>query len=145
VNATEAMDFVREHGIVLVAAHGPAPTLVEAIVGEPIKGSWWGHPQSHHIFKVLQQLSESPDILQCRFIHGKVTLIHRRLWPALVKLAERFAPEQLAQVHQEHTASGHHEAHARPYPEWVPAEVFEQANGLTEHDAMALLGALAPH
>ena len=31
----------REHGIVLVSAKGPAPRLTEAIIGKPIKGSWW--------------------------------------------------------------------------------------------------------
>ena len=28
---------------VLQAARGPAPNLAEAIAGEPIRGSWWGH------------------------------------------------------------------------------------------------------
>ncbi|HTC25495.1 hypothetical protein [Dyella sp.] len=143
MNATEAIDFVREHGIVLVAARGPAPKLVEAIAGEPIRGSWWAHPKSHRIFKVLQQLGESPDILACRFVNGKVTFIHRRLWPALVKLADRFEPSQLAQVHQEHTAAGHHETRDVPYPEWVPPEVFEEAKGMSESDALVLLGQLA--
>lgn len=144
MKATETMDYVREHGVVLVAARGPVPKLVEVIAGEPIKGSWWAHPKSHQIFKVLQQLVESPDILVCRFVNGKVTLIHRRLWAALVKLADRFEPSQLAQVHQEHTASGHHETHDVPYPEWVPADVFDEAHGMSESNAMTLLGPLAP-
>ena len=49
----EALAFVREHGVVLVSAKGTVPRLTEAIIGEPIKGSWWAHPQSHHIFTVL--------------------------------------------------------------------------------------------
>ena len=145
VKTAEALDFVREHGMVLVAARGPAPRLVEAIAGEPIKGSWWAHPKGHQIFKVLQQLGELPDIVECRFINGKVTLIHRRLWPALVKLADRFEPGRLAQIHQEHTASGHHEAREVPYPAWVPPEVFDEAKRLSEGDAAAMLGSMAPH
>ena len=46
----QALDFVREHGVVLVSASGPAPKLTEAIAGEKIKGSWWGHPKGKQIF-----------------------------------------------------------------------------------------------
>jgi hypothetical protein len=140
----EAMVFIREHGIVLAAARGPAPRMTEIIAGEPIKGSWWAHPKGHHIFSVFQQLEASPDILVCRFVDGRVTLIHRRLWPALVKLADRIDPSRLAEVHQEHTAKGHHETHDVPYPEWVPADVFDKAKQLGEDEAMRMLGPLAP-
>lgn len=144
MKAAETMDFVREHGVVLVAARGPVPKLVDVIAGERIGGSWWAHPKSHQIFNVLQQLGESPDILVCRFVNGKVTLIHRRLWPALVKFADRFEPSRLSQVHEKHMAAGHHEAHDVPYPEWVPADVFEEAASMSESEAMMLLGSLAP-
>ena len=76
----EALAFVG-HGVVLVRR---APFLAaEAIVGEPIKGSWWAHPQSHHIFAVLTAVTESEQVLVCRLVDGKVTLVHRRLWPRL--------------------------------------------------------------
>src|SRR2546430_5619779 len=104
--AEEALAFVREHGVVLASAKGPAPRLTEAIVGEPIKGSWWAHAQSHHIYSILQAVATSEQVLVCRVINGNVTLVHRRLWPALVRLANRFAPERLAQVHEQHTPSG---------------------------------------
>jgi hypothetical protein len=139
MNADAAMAFVREHGIVLVSAKGPAPRLTEAIAGAPIKGSWWGHSKSHEIFAILQKLGDSPDILVCRFIAGRVTFVHRRLWPALVKLAGHFHPDQLAQVRQEHTASGRHVNHLTAYPAWVPAEILAEAERLTVHDAEALL------
>jgi hypothetical protein len=139
MNADAAMAFVRRHGIVLVSAKGPAPRLTEAIAGEPIKGSWWSHAKSHQIFAILQQLGDSPDILVCRFIAGRVTLVHRRLWPAIVKLASHFHPDRLAQVRQEHTASGKHVNHLTAYPEWVPAEIQEEAERLTTQEAEALL------
>jgi hypothetical protein len=139
MNADAAMAFVRRHGIVLVSAKGPAPRLTEAIAGEPIKGSWWSHRKSHEIFAILQKLGDSPDILVCRFIAGRVTFVHRRLWPALVKLAGHFHPDQLAQVRQEHTASGRHVNHLTAYPAWVPAEVLVEAERLAAPDAEALL------
>jgi hypothetical protein len=139
VNADAALAFVRRHGIVLVSAKGPAPRLTEAIAGETIKGSWWAHSKSHQIFAVLQKLEDSPDILVCRLISGRLTFVHRRLWPAIVKLERYFLPDQLAQVRQEHTASGKHVNHLTAYPEWVPAKTREEAARLTTQDAQALL------
>jgi hypothetical protein len=95
----EAVAFVREHGVVLASAKGTVPRLTEAIVDEPIKGSWWAQPKSYQIFALLQAVTESEDILVCRLADGKVTLVHRRLWPALVRVAERFPPDQTGQRH----------------------------------------------
>ena len=142
--AEEALAFVREHGIVLVSAKGTAPRLTEAIIGEPIKGSWWAHAQSHQIFAILEAVTESEHVLVCRLINGKVTLVHRRLWSSLVRLASRFAPEQLAQVREEHTPSGRHASRAVPFPQWVPPEVMEQAKTTSESEALAAFGAWLP-
>jgi hypothetical protein len=139
MNADAAMSFVRQHGVVLVSGKGPAPRLTEAIAGEPIKGSWWAHPKSHHIFAILEQLADSPDILVCRFLGGRVTYIHRRLWPAIVKLASYFQADQLAQIRQEHTATGKHVNHIVAYPKWVPPEILEEAKLLAMQEAEALL------
>jgi hypothetical protein len=136
----EAMDFIREQGIVLVSAKGPVPRLTEFIAGEPIRGSWWAHRKSHQIFAVLQKLGDSPDILMCRLVTGHVTLVHRRLWPALVRISDRFDRDRLAQISEEHSPSGRHISHAVVYPKWVPAEVLEQAGRLSEEQAAALLG-----
>ena len=121
MTAAEALAFVEEHGVVLVSAKGPLPRLTEAIAGEPIKGSWWGHPKSHQIWAILEAVTESEDALVCRLVKGKITLVHRRLWPALVRLAKRFPPDQIAKVRQEHTASGRHVNKEVPFPRWVPA------------------------
>ena len=105
---------------------GRLPNVAELIAGEPIKGSWWGHPQGHAIFNELQLLDESPDVVRLRLVGGKVTLVHRRLWPALVRVADRFAPKQLAALHEEHTPSGAHRVVEQPFPEWVPADVMRR-------------------
>jgi len=139
-----ALAFVREHGVVLVSARGVAPRLTEAIIGEPIKGSWWAHPQGHHIFAILTAVTDSKQVLVCRLLGLKVTLVHRRLWPSLVRLANRFTAAQLAQVREEHTVSGRHVSHEIPFPQWVPAEVSEQAALLSEQDALAAFGAWVP-
>ena len=138
--AEEALTFVREHGVVLASAKGIAPRLTEAIIGEPIVGSWWAHAQSHHIYAILEAVTESEQVLVCRLIDGKVTLVHRRLWPSLIRLAERFSPEQLAQVREEHTESGRHISREVPFPQWVPPDVAAKAKALSEQEALAVFG-----
>jgi hypothetical protein len=142
--AEEALAFVRRHGVVLVSAKGTAPRLTEAIAGESITGSWWAHPKSHHIFSILGAVTDSDQVLVCRLVGGKITLVHRRLWPSLVRLARCFAPEQLAQVREEHTPSGRHVSRVVPFPDWVPADVSAQAGAVEEHQALAALGAWIP-
>jgi hypothetical protein len=147
MTAGEAAAFVREHGVVLASAKGAVPRLTEAIVDEPIKGSWWAHPKSHEIFAILQAVTASEDILVCRVVDGRVTLVHRRLWPALVRVAERFPLSQIAQVREEHTPSGRHVTREVPFPKWVPAEVKEEAKCISEQEAFVALGpwTLAPN
>ena len=142
MTAATALEFIEAHGVVLVAARGPVPRLVEAIAGEPIKGSWWAHPGSHRIFKVLQALEETGELLLCRLIEGKVTVVHRRLWPALVRLAHRFTRQQLAQIKQEHTASGKHVNRIVEFPRWVPASVRAAARELSDAEAERVLSAV---
>ena len=144
LTAEQALAFVRKHGVVLASAKGPAPRLVEAIVGEPIKGSWWAHARSRHIYAILQAVTHADQVLVCRLIGGKITLVHRRLWPPLVRLAERFAPSQLASVRDEHTASGRHIRSEVAFPQWVPAEVAAEAKEVSEKEALAVLGSWVP-
>ena len=135
MTAGEALAFVRTHGIVLASARGPVPRLAEAIVGAPIKGSWWAHPDSRRIYAIFEQLADSPDLLICRLVEGKVTFVHRRLWPALARLASEFQPDRICQVRQEHTPSGRHVNREVPFPQWVPPEVMGEARALTEQQA----------
>src|SRR5204863_9874613 len=103
--AFDALEFVVRHGVVLASGKGPVPNLAEHVAGEPIRGSWWGHSSGHEIFAVLTRVLDSPDMIATRVVDGKVTLIHRRVWPALVRVADRFPAERLACVDEVHTAS----------------------------------------
>lgn len=133
--ASEALAFVRQHGIVLEAGRGPVPNLAEAIAGAPIRGSWWGHPQGKLIFRLTRDVRDSDDVLVCRAIDGKVTYVHRRVWPALVRLAPTFKKENLAQLREVHTASGAHKILTTSYPEWVSEDVKALAESLSEAEA----------
>ena len=138
----QGLAFVKRHGIVLQAARGPVPSLAEAIAGGPIRGSWWGHAKGHEIFQVAEAVCESPDVLVCKLIDGKVTYVHRRLWPALVKLSSRLPKAGLAKTWNEHTATGAHRSLRVPFPKWVPSEVREEAAKLSIAEAERLLSSL---
>lgn len=140
MTSKQALEYVRKHGVVLVSAKGPVPTLADAIAGEPIKGSWWGHPKGNEIFRILEDVADSPDILTCRLVNDKVCLVHKSAWPALVRAAGRFSARQLAQVLQEHVASGKHVNRTIPFPKWVPKDVSKKAASLSEEKAIAILG-----
>lgn len=140
MTSEQAIAFVREHGVVLASAKGAVPRLAEIVADEPIKGSWWGHPKSHEIYAVFRALSDSNDILVCRLVDGKITFVHRRLWPALVRVAAHFPVQHLSQVHEEHTAAGHHVSHEVAFPEWVPPEAMSEARLLDEQEALKALG-----
>ena len=144
LSVAAALAFVEANGVVLVSAKGTAPRLVEAIAGEPISGNWWSHPSAKKIYRVLAEVCDSQQVLVCRMINGKITLVHRRLWPALVRLAERFAAKQIAQVREEHTASGRHITSEVPFPQWVPPDVAQQAKVVGEDEALALFMAWLP-
>jgi len=135
------MDFVRKHGVVLMAARGPVANLAEAIAGGPIRGSWWGHPKANHLYRVIETVRDSDQVLVCRLVGGKVTLVHRRLWPALVRLGDRLPKRGLAAIREEHTERGSHRTVTVPFPRWAPKQVLARARRLSVDQAVAALGA----
>jgi hypothetical protein len=137
----DVMAALIEHGMLLESARGPLPNVAELVAGESIKGSWWGHPKSHEIFDTLNSVADSPDVVRTRLVNGKVTIVHRRVWPALVRVADQFPPKQVAALHEEHTASGAHRVREQAFPEWVPDDVRAAAAELSVEDAWAQLPA----
>ena len=138
----QAIAFVRKHGIVLESGRGSVPSLAEAIAEGPIKGSWWSHPKGKEIFALTRAVRDSNDVLVCRVAKGKVTFVHRTLWPALVRLADRFPREHLGQIKEQHTSSGRHIVQTTPFPDWVSPEVSALAKKLSESKAEMQIGRL---
>ncbi|HKY45831.1 MAG TPA: hypothetical protein VJM50_22255 [Pyrinomonadaceae bacterium] len=134
----KALDFVKTKGIVLESAHGRVPTFVDFVAGERVTG-WWNHPKGRSIFALTRVIRDSPDVLVCRFIDHKVTYVHRRLWPAVVKLADELNESDLGAIREEHSSSGKHRIVVTQFPTWVPAEVLAESKRLTHRQARSLL------
>ncbi len=142
MNAKEALAWVKTCGIAVESARASVPSLAQVVAGEPLKVSWWAHPKRNDIFLLSRAIRSSPDVLVCRLVDGKITYIHRRLWPALVTLAGRFSKHRLAAVKEVHTPAGKHKLLVTPFPEWVPKEILEVAQRLTEKEAASQLAFL---
>ena len=90
---------------------------------------------------LTRAVRDSADILVCRLVDGKITYVHRRLWPSLVRIAERFPARRLVQLHEVHTSSGRHVIDEVAFPAWVPEVVSVEAAKLSEEQAARNLGA----
>jgi hypothetical protein len=145
MTASGALRFVERHGIVLESArHATIPSLAEAVAGEPIGGSWWSHPKGRTIFAATRSVRAAPQVLVCRLVEGKVSFVHARVWPALVRLRDRVPADRLARVREVHGTRGAHHVETVPFPRWVPEETSDAARHLTETEARATLAALIP-
>jgi hypothetical protein len=142
MTAAQALGLVETNGIVLESAQGPVPSLAEKVAGERIRGSWWSHPKGRQILHLSRVVRDSPEVLVCRALGGKVTYVHRRLWPALVLMAARFPKKRLAAIKEIHTPSGKHRVLTTPFPQWVPRQVLEAVHQCKEHEAELLLAPL---
>ncbi len=82
----QALAFLREHGVVSLGKHPGVPSLIEALAGEPVRGSWWSHRRGKRIFALMAALMDSGEVASVKLLDGKVTFVHRDRWPALYRL-----------------------------------------------------------
>jgi hypothetical protein len=137
--AEATLAWIRDQGVVLASARGPVPNVAQFVAGEPIRGSWWGHPAGKDIYATLNYLDDSPDVVSTRLIDHKVTLLHARVWPAVVRVSEYLGVDRLAAIHSEHTERGLHRSFEVDYPHWVPPEALSAAELLSVDQAYATL------
>ncbi|HYM23652.1 MAG TPA: hypothetical protein VEU08_10595 [Vicinamibacterales bacterium] len=141
MTARQAITFVKRHGIVLESARVRGRrSLADAVAGAPVRGNWWNHPKRKAIFWVTRAVRDSKQVLVCRLIDGRVTYVHRRLWPALVRLAPDIGRRRLDAVVEMHTRTGQHVMRLRRFPIWVDAATKRAAKRLTPETARRTLG-----
>jgi hypothetical protein len=71
------------------------PNVVTILTGDSLSMSWWSHPKSRLIFRVLSELGDHPDVLFTKLLLGKDTLVHRSVWPAFLAVVTAAAPWQV--------------------------------------------------
>lgn len=143
----DLLTLVECEGIVLESGRHPSvPNLVQHIVGERVRGSWWGHPRGHEIYALLSALREATEqVAVCKFVDGKISYIHRRLWPACARLITVLGSERLDLIRSVHTDRGHHRSERIPMADWLPAAVAAEAAELDRDEAFGLLARWLPH
>ena len=92
-----ALQTLRRLGL-LLETDARLPSVATLIAGEPISGSWWSHASGQKIFAVLGQFEDHRDVMFTKLISGKVTLVHRKLWPEVLAIGTTRAPWQLKGV-----------------------------------------------
>jgi hypothetical protein len=83
-----------EHGLLLLQ-DGKLANAVALLAGQTVRGSWWAHPRANAFYEALTRVEEHPDVLAAKLVAGKVTFLHRRLWPALLAVATCREPWQV--------------------------------------------------
>jgi len=78
----------------LLASDASLPSVAALVAGEPVRGSWWSHPKGRAIFAAIRGLEHDADALVVPLVGGKVTFVHRDLWPALLAVALAREPWQ---------------------------------------------------
>ncbi len=82
----EVLTTLKSAGVLLLSDK-LLPSVTTIVAGEPVPGSWWSHPRSHQIYAVATRLGDCEDVTTVKLVLGKVTFVHRRLWPALLVVA----------------------------------------------------------
>jgi hypothetical protein len=96
----ELLDRLQEFDL-LLDADSKLPSVTGFVAGDKVRGSWWNHPKSHEMFSLACRLHDHPDVLMVKLISGKVTLVHRLLWPAVFIVATAREPWKLEGLSKE--------------------------------------------
>ncbi|MCU1259965.1 MAG: hypothetical protein JWO80_2850 [Bryobacterales bacterium] len=88
---------LKEHGL-LLHIDANLPNVCALVAGAAVRGSWWAHPRGHEMFRVGCELAEHPDVLVTKLISGKITYLHRALWPAVIAIGRAREPWQIERL-----------------------------------------------
>lgn len=104
------------------------PSLVGLIVGEPLHRSWFNNPRGHVIYAAMNTLDDDAHVLSTKLVAGKVTYVHRRLWPAVYAVGRAREAWQLERL--------------SPAAAWLLAEV--DADGEVQTDRLFIPTEVTP-
>jgi len=94
-SARTVVAWVRASGLLLLQDAKLPSALAVVRGGVSEGGSWWSLPEADAIYAALERAADHADVLVAKLVAGKVTLIHRALWPAVLAVATAREPWQV--------------------------------------------------
>jgi hypothetical protein len=142
----DALALLERQQLLPLTSVPPLKCLVDEIAGEHVKGSWWGHKAGKAIFNIASALEDHDDVLSVKLLAGKVTFVHRAVWPSLLRVVtdaawRKTAKALLVHSRQQHTASGKHVTIDEEWDAWAkrmkvkPKGSFDDAMRMLEEAA----------
>jgi hypothetical protein len=83
----DALELVRDRLVITEVPATGMPSLVEAVAGGPVHGSWRSHAKGRLMYRLGRMLRASEDILSVRLVEGKVAFVDRPLWASVYRVA----------------------------------------------------------
>ncbi len=87
-SVADLVAWLCEVRLALVSGRSAVPNAAEAIVGRPIRGSWWGDRDSSLVYRLLEELEAvEAGYLDVVLVDSKRTLVHPDLVPLIASVA----------------------------------------------------------
>ncbi len=82
----DALELVHQNLIVTEVPADGLPSLVEAVAGGSVDGSWREHAKGRLMYRLGRVLRASDEVLTLRLVEGKVAFVDRSLWAAVYRV-----------------------------------------------------------
>ncbi|MET0402824.1 MAG: RNA methyltransferase [Cystobacter sp.] len=83
----DALELIHQRRVVTEVPALGTTSLVEAVAGGPVHGSWRTHAKGRLMYRLGRMLRASRDVLSVRLVEGKVAFVDASLWPAVYRVA----------------------------------------------------------
>ena len=83
----DALELIRLRRVVTEVPATGTTSLVEAVAGGPVHGSWRSHAKGRLMYRLGRMLRASDAVLSVRLVEGKVAFVDPTLWPVVYRVA----------------------------------------------------------
>jgi hypothetical protein len=83
----DALELIRTKRVVTEVPALGMTSLVEAVAGGPVHGSWRNHAKGRLMYRLGRMLRASEDVLAVRLVEGKVAFVDPVLWAVVYRVA----------------------------------------------------------
>jgi hypothetical protein len=83
----DALELIRQRLVVTEVPATGTTSLVEAVAGGPVHGSWRTHAKGRLMYRLGRMLRASNEVLSVRLVEGKVAFVDPSLWAVVYRVA----------------------------------------------------------